>query len=223
MLEPEPKEPPQEAITAAIHEARRGRSLAACDKSSRGAAAFSRVLGVYAVGHNAQPNPMVCRRTPTCRKECGRACVHAEAAAIMAALPLWPEPHRALITLEMVHVKLGPGGELVGGGGPSCEQCSKLILHVGLGAMWLYESTPEEWCPHVDLARTACIYCQGEACRACDGDAAPANVRQPSARLCDHDVLDRHHRLPTVAARWRRYTAEEFHAATLRNLGMGRS
>lgn len=209
-----PEQPTQEAITAAIHAARRGRALGACAKSSRGAAVFSRALGVFGTGYNAQPAPRTCSGSATCRKECGRLCVHAEEAAIMAALPMWAPAVRGLIALEIVHVKIDERGELVAGGPPSCEQCSRLILHVELSAMWLYEVTPEERCPHlVEHLRTECPLCQGEDCAAC----RPG----PGRPRCDHDVLDRHGELPIVHASWRRYTAERFHEETLRNLRLG--
>lgn len=37
-----------------------------------------------------------------------------------------------------VHAKV-EGGELVAGGGPSCWQCSKFLLSVGVSGIWLYE------------------------------------------------------------------------------------
>jgi deoxycytidylate deaminase len=127
--------PPQEAIEAAIRAAREGRAQGACLKSSRGAAVFSRALGVFGVGHNGQPPPFQCRGDAACREACGKLCVHAEERAIMAALPL--RMGRA-VTLELVHVKV-VGGELVAGGGPSCVTCSRTILDVGLDGVWLYE------------------------------------------------------------------------------------
>lgn len=171
--------PPQEAVTAAIHEARRGRALSACAKSSRGAAVFSRILGVYAVGHNAQPAPFACRGTAACRVSCGKLCIHAEEAAIVAALPFWPEPQRDRIPLEIVHVKIDERGDLVAGGPPSCITCSRTILGAGIAAVWLFEA------PRCTCGRTGPVHDDG--CRAFDADT------------------------------WRRYSALEFHEATMRH------
>jgi hypothetical protein len=48
--------------------------------------------------------------------------------------------------MEMLHVKVEQvNGVWVGvtSGGPSCPDCSKLILECGIAGMWLYEDSPE--------------------------------------------------------------------------------
>jgi len=206
-------EPPQAVIDAALKAAREGRAHGACAKSSRGAVVFSRTHGgIWGVGYNAPPAPFQCSGTEACRKSCGRLAVHAEQAAIVAAMPCFAR--LKLSPVEMVHVKIDEGGALVAGGPPSCEQCSKLILHAEISAMWLFEATPSDWCPHLDRAAVDCTLCQGEDCERC--------VRGVGDLRCEHDVLERHGTLPVVGGRWRRYTAEDFHRATLRNLGLGR-
>jgi deoxycytidylate deaminase len=200
--------PAQEAITAAIHEARRGRALGACAKSSRGAAVYSRALGVYGVGYNGPPYPFRCTKSPTCRARCNQICEHAEQRAIRAAMKLWTAPQ--VIPLEIVHVKINEHGELVGGGKPSCVVCSREILDAGLSMMWLYERKWVSCRPGLE-----CPYCTGESCRECEIAGACGNPRNQCAP--DHD---RHYGLREEDPRWTRYTAERFHEATLRTLGL---
>jgi len=179
-------------------------------RSRRGAVLYYEPIG-HAVrlkgsGFNGPPGPFACPGRDRCKGICGQLCVHAE----MRALRGVSNPGRPL---DLVHVELGPDGHVTPSGGPSCWQCSREILDVGFVAgVWLYEKMPEEWCPHIDMRRTDCLYCQGELCHQCDS----AN---PGPR-CEHDVLDRHHELPIVSARWRYHTAEGFHRRTLRNTGL---
>jgi hypothetical protein len=93
--------------------------------------------------------------------------VHAEQTVILAALMVV----RGLGAFDLLHVKIDDRGKLVAGGGPSCPQCSKLIVQVNLRGVWLYESVLD-----------SVGYMAG-------------NV-------------------------WKRYTAAEFHAETLRNRGL---
>src|SRR5690606_27080970 len=111
---------------------------------------------------------------------------------------------------QILHAKV-IDGELAAGGGPSCWQCSRLVLAVGLDGVWLYEARPpegqdEEWCTQTDRHRLDCTLCLGEDCAKC----SPG----PGRPRCEHDVHDRHHGMPVIAAAWRYYTAEEFHHAT---------
>lgn len=173
---------------------------------------------VISTGRNCQPAPFVCDGgSPRCREVCGKRCVHAERRALDGMLSMLggfvPQVDREPSDLDLVHVKLGTDGRVIAGGGPSCWQCSREILDVGIGGVWLYEAMPEEWCPHTDMPRTECSFCQGADCIA---DRGKCDTPGP----CDHDVIDRHGGLPVVTARWRRYGAEEFHRVTLRNCGM---
>jgi hypothetical protein len=83
-----------------------------------------------------------------------------------------------------------------------------------VGGVWLYETVSEEHCPHlIDTRRVDCPLCQGGDCNMCNPG--------PGRPHCDHDVLDRHHDLPTIAACWHRYTAKEFYRATLKRCTPG--
>lgn len=79
----------------------------------------------------------------SCRPSCGKVCVHAEVRAIRSAIAHASAargvPTTTLDDCELVHVKVDDAGNLVAGGGPSCWQCSREILDVGLRGVWLYE------------------------------------------------------------------------------------
>lgn len=105
-----------------------------CAKSKRGVVVWAPHLGVTAWGHNTPPRGFGCDGSDACRAACGKVCVHAEQAAILSGL--LAQNHVA--QMEMLHVKV-VDGEGVPGGPPSCPDCSKLILAVGIAGMWLYE------------------------------------------------------------------------------------
>jgi deoxycytidylate deaminase len=78
----------------------------------------------------------LCDGSAACRRDCSRRCVHAEARALDAILPTLF--HRAGL-LRLVHVEIDEGGQVVMCDGPSCGECSKMILDRGVGGIWLYE------------------------------------------------------------------------------------
>lgn len=150
MIEPLKLEPPAEAIIVA----ERAAALSPCCKSKRGVSLFhvghgpngERVAsGSYSlVGFNGPPPGVTCDGSDACRKSCGKRCNHAEHRAIRALLTSidWDradEMRVELAAFELVHVKIGPAGQVVPGGGPSCITCAREILDVGIGAVWLYE------------------------------------------------------------------------------------
>lgn len=126
--------PPVTAIAAAIAAAEQS----PCSKSKRGASVFHpATTTIYGVGFNGQPSPFACSGSEACRASCSQLCVHAEVRAIRrATFGSWT---RELNGLEMLHVKV-VDGMLVSSGSPSCVQCSREIVDVGLSAMWLYEN-----------------------------------------------------------------------------------
>lgn len=205
--------PPRYIITFAEGIARRS----PCAKSKRGVVLYHPSYpDPFGWGHNGQPKPLACTGTEACRASCRMICCHAEERAVRDVLRRDRGRSGLGTHLELVHVKVDSTGALVGGGPPSCVQCSRTILDVGwIARVWLYETTPEEWCPHTNIPRTDCGFCQGEQCNECHVAAATANPRP----TCDHDVLDRHHGLPSADARWRSYSALDFHRITLANEG----
>lgn len=144
-----------------IERARRAAVLSPCHKSKRGAAIYdpeheqSRFNAIgrdsdasdpdtdpmspaadsicYAQAHNGPPAPYKCDGSFECRMDCPKICIHAEQRAILAVIGLTELTH-----LELVHVKV-VDGRVVPGGGPSCWQCSRLVVEVGLKGVWLYE------------------------------------------------------------------------------------
>ena len=139
--------PPEEAIQTATEAALKS----VCQKSKRGAVIFmdptpysteSRNPLLIASGFNQLPIGN-CSGSPECRKFCGRRCVHAEQDAIIEAMAVTDGSMRFCILL---HIKV-VDGVAVPGGGPSCLECSKLILHSGIMGVWLWENKPAgpEW------------------------------------------------------------------------------
>jgi len=116
-----------------------------CAKSKRGVVVFLRDRtkfedpGEYSVGTNEPPWPMACDGSEACRANCNKLCVHAEASALLNLIgqePARPPAPTRLDEFEMLHVKV-VGGVAVPSGPPSCPYCSRLILKMGLKAMWL--------------------------------------------------------------------------------------
>lgn len=94
---------------------------------------------------NGPPAPYECKASDACRAACRDICLHAEQRALLAAIDREITPVRR--RLELVHVKV-TNGIVVPGGGPSCLQCSRLVVEVQLRGVWLYELAGLEsrWC-----------------------------------------------------------------------------
>lgn len=128
--------PPDEAVEAALAAARKS----PCAKSQRGVSAYLLLdaapapITVVATGFNGPPGTIPCDGSDACRASCKQRCVHAEMRALrqVATMPL---RHR----VSLVHVELDGAGALVAGGGPSCWQCSREVLDVGVAGVWLYQ------------------------------------------------------------------------------------
>lgn len=210
-------QPPQDMIQLAIEAA--GRSP--CMKSKRGVVIFG-PLGFshrsksyfVADGFNGMPHGYSCDGSDTCRSACSKRCLHAEDRAIRNALGEESRSH--LHGCEAVHVKV-VDGELVWGGGPSCWQCSRTVIDVGLEAFWLYERARKNGsCPYSDPeSGRACNYCDGIWCM-----NHPELVGYVDDPACSCTLADRHTGLPPVQAHWVRYTADEFHRVTLEANGL---
>lgn len=86
--------------------------------------------GTVSVGFNHQPAPFICDGSNACKMSCGKTAVHAEQMALL-------QGNRSRIHgAEMLHIKV-IDGKPVPSDGPSCLQCSKLILEAGIAGMWL--------------------------------------------------------------------------------------
>jgi deoxycytidylate deaminase len=122
-------QPPDHIIQIAIEA-----SLNSPCQSKRGVAIF-RAFNHISSGWNHKPEPFRCDGSNDCKMHCGKDAIHAEQHAILGGLSSGYASQ--LDCCEMLHVKT-ENGALVTSPGPSCLQCSKLILEVRLTGMWLY-------------------------------------------------------------------------------------
>jgi deoxycytidylate deaminase len=144
-----------------IEAARVAAGKSPCAKSKRGVALFCPGRGAVSVihaGFNGPPPGFACSGLMSCRDHCAKLCVHAEQRAIMDVLGSprrWgPTP---LSDLELVHVKIDDCNVVVPGGGPSCWQCSRIVVEVGLRGVWLYEARGDCGASYVCPSRTRII------------------------------------------------------------------
>lgn len=135
--------PPLQPDLELIEAARIAALASGCRMSKRGAVIFRRHGGLYTagivagLGANHQPGPHACDGSPACESACGQLCVHAEVAAIRNA------PGPLVFGAILIHVKV-VDDKIVATGAPSCWQCSREILDVGIAGVWLYETTPHD-------------------------------------------------------------------------------
>lgn len=143
--------PPSLVIATAINIANKS----PCAKSKRGVVLYTLLtegrLDIHSKEHNSPPWPFECDATDECKRDCPRVAVHAEQRALISGQhgcrtldrltiddgPEDPEDD-SLGVLQLVHVKTVDGA-LVPSPGPSCDQCSKLIVEAGVHSVWLYE------------------------------------------------------------------------------------
>lgn len=140
--------PPASLIEAAVKAA----LMSPCMKSKRGVVIFrarpeifrrADVLDdagtcAFIYGFNHPPARFTCAGDEACRAACSKVAVHAEQHALVRLREVGSLRGR----VEALHVKVVDGA-LVAGGGPSCVECSKLLLEAGVSAMWLYEARPD--------------------------------------------------------------------------------
>lgn len=121
--------PPSWAIDAAIASSK----LSPC-RSKRGVAVFvARSHLIVGSGCNQQIQPFECDGSHACKVICRESAIHAEQAALLQA-------GRSAVGCDLVHVKT-VDGDLVPSGGPSCVQCSKLVVPAGILGVWLLHDT----------------------------------------------------------------------------------
>lgn len=117
-------QPPNPFVVLAVEAA----LLSPC-QSKRGVVIFR---GDYVIsrGYNYKPRGFACDGSDACKSTCRIEAVHAEQHALLQA-------GLAACGADLVHVK-SVDGRLVPSGDPSCVQCSKLILAVGIDGVWLF-------------------------------------------------------------------------------------
>lgn len=216
-------QPLEFVVREAVEEAKKS----PCIKSKRGACVFlpvpnpadgQDVVSYYATAHNGPPGRVSqCLGNDACKRACGQRCVHAEARVVRLAIEADAQRtwgNSSLGRMEVLHVKV-VGGELVAGGGPSCVTCSREILDAGLGFVWLFE--------HGLKTRPIGSF----RCRTCDQRGDIGRVREhegryrcPSCGNAEVDLELRGYSKPpiTKVGTWRRYTSEQFHVETCKNL-----
>jgi deoxycytidylate deaminase len=201
-----PKETLERAIAAATHSpcAKSKRGVCAYKESAIGAS-FGEPFTIIATAFNGPPSTLTCDNSGNCRQNCGKLCVHAEARAVrQVARNSQPD------YIKLVHIKV-VDGQPVPGGGPSCWQCSREILDVGLGGIWLFEA--QRW--HAEVVCGTCnqktVLTQNQGttgvCGLCEGaDRYPGTF--------DFDRTKRIYDLDS--GEWRYYNAIDFHRVTLK-------
>ena len=107
----------------ALEQATRIGSQSPCVKSKRGVVLFWEHPKIMVSGFNGPPPGFSCQETEACRASCGKVSIHAEQAVLLECIRLGIKVEGA----EMLHVKVVEG-EPVPSTGPSCVDCSKLIL-----------------------------------------------------------------------------------------------
>lgn len=117
-------QPPPHVIDFAVEIA----SMSPC-RSKRGAVIFDGD-DILSHGYNFKPKPFDCDGSETCKATCRAEAVHAEQMALLCM-------RGSAFQKEMLHVK-AVDGKLVASGGPSCVQCSKLALAIGIAGVWLF-------------------------------------------------------------------------------------
>lgn len=139
-------EPPPNMVSLAELAA----SQSPCVKSKRGAVVWGAYPGgrneILCAAWNGPPEPFVCNKNEQCAERCNKRCLHAESRALRSAMIALPavKPTIPLAQVYMLHVKielekgLPSSGKVVPGGPPSCWQCSREILDMGLAGIWLY-------------------------------------------------------------------------------------
>lgn len=148
---------------------------------------------IGARGFNGPPSGFVCGDSALCRDNCGRVCMHAEQRAILQHVA------NDEINMDLVHLKV-IDGVVVAGGPPSCLECSRLVVEVGLRGVWLFESTDWVGKEH-----------EPPPCEC--GALGSATYKMA---VCHQPTCPR----MLLFSEWRHYSAAAFHRATLRYYGL---
>ena len=117
-------DPLQSWVDEAVNMAMRSPCL-----SKRGVVIGSQDMRLIGSGFNHQPFPFRCSQNDACKKNCGKTAIHAEQSAILRATA-------PIKGAWMLHVK-AKQGKPCSSLGPSCLECSKLILESGIEWMHL--------------------------------------------------------------------------------------
>ncbi len=171
-------------------------------RSKRGVAIYDIAIGAFrGAGHNSPPLPITCPGRSVCAGTCGQRSVHAEvralrAAAAYRAMGYPPGPY------DLIHVELatGPG----------------LVVDV-VGSPY---GTPIGQALYV-------VACDGPSCPGCAVQILDVGFisgvwlyERAGCPYCEAGEIPVAQQCKRGAGGWRRYTAEEFHRASLARCGM---
>lgn len=120
------EQPPQHVVDFAVEVSQ----WSPC-RSKRGVVVF-RGDDIITHGHNYKPRGFECDGSAECKATCRVEAVHAEQHALLYR---GSDARGA----DMLHVKT-TNGALVPSGGPTCVQCSKLMVAAGMAGMWLFHA-----------------------------------------------------------------------------------
>lgn len=124
-------QPPPHIINTAIY--------AACKSpctSRRGVVIWGAGGEVISIGYNHQPAGLTCTGMEGCRATCRYTAVHAEQHALLRM------GHLSVSAPQLLHIRMLLDMDIpVISTGPSCVECSKLILDCGIRTVWLLEFT----------------------------------------------------------------------------------
>ncbi len=123
-------------VLGAIEEAVRQGAMSPCAKSKRGVSVFDARTGALVSGYNAPPAPFTCSGSKACREACGKVAVHAEERALNAWRALGRDPRG----VHVLHLKVENGAP-VPSDRPSCVTCSRSMLELRVGWVWLWTAT----------------------------------------------------------------------------------
>jgi len=112
-------------------------------QSKRGVVIASADNRFISHGYNHQPGPFECDGSDRCKRNCGKTAIHAEQAAIIAAL-------ERLAGSWMLHVKMRDNKPCASMA-PSCLECSKLILVSGIAWMHLIHDPTAQMLPGAEV------------------------------------------------------------------------
>lgn len=131
--------------------------ISSCFNDKRAAAMLSPDGELLSIAFNGPPGELDCSRTTSCRAACARACMHAEARAIVAA------PAESRRGADLVHVRLDTGPESWGtqlkvaaSREPRCLDCARFVIEYGIAAVWLHHADGWRRWPALEFFEATC-------------------------------------------------------------------
>ncbi len=187
-------------MSAAISLAVEAAHQSPCQKSKRGAVAFSRrrmyqsgdtvgrVMTVFETGHNQPAQSLFCSGTDICKAACRHICDHAEAIAVSKWLAKHGSSPEGSAMFDVVHIELRPNeagdwepvafdreGQPKG---PSCITCARDMLRAEARLVWLWGEEGWRWWYAQDFFRDTL-----EELKLVDASMLPPRIAGPRSTL----------------------------------------